>query len=433
MPPALHGITAVIPVLDDAERLARLLKALEHWEGLEIVVVDGGSYDDPQAVCRRFGARCLASARGRGGQLRLGAAAARGDWLWFLHADAEVTPELATPLVEAVGNAGWGRFDVRLSGTSPMLRVVAFLMNWRSRLTGICTGDQGIFVSRELLEAVGGVPDQPLMEDIELSRRLRRHARPRRVAARLGSSGRRWEEAGVWRTVFSMWWLRLRYFFGARPEDLYRRYYGDRLSTAPDPVAPPRMAVFARSPERGLVKTRLASTLGADGALEVHVALAETTLAAVAEGSFDAELWFAGTRNDLLAAWSERYGLPLVEQPEGDLGERMLAALLAGARAVVGTDIPAMTAGYIEDALRRLRDVDVVLGPVADGGYCLIGMNAPHPALFHGIEWGGSDVLRRTLARAADAGLRVAVLDTLWDVDDEEDHARWRAWVAGRV
>ena len=433
MPPVLHGVTAVIPVLDDAERLATLLKALQRWEGLEIVVVDGGSRDDPGAVCRRFGARCLSTTRGRGGQLRLGVAAARGDWLWLLHADAEVTPELATPLAEAARRAAWGRFDIRLSGTSPMLRVVGFLMNWRSRLTGICTGDQGIFVSRELLEAVGGVPDQPLMEDIELSRRLRRRARPLRIAARLGSSGRRWEEAGVGRTVFSMWWLRLRYFFGARPEDLYRRYYGETPSTARALVERPRVAVFVRSPERGRVKTRLASALGADGALAAHVELVQTTLGAVAEGSFDAELWFAGTPNDGLAAWSERYGLPLVEQPEGHLGERMLAALRAGARVVVGTDIPAMTSAYIEDALRHLQAVDVVLGPVEDGGYCLIGMNSPDGALFEGIEWGGSDVLRRTLAQAADAGLRVALLDSLWDVDDQEDHARWRTWVEGRV
>ena len=416
--PPLDGITAVIPVLNDAERLAALLDALRSFEGLEVVVVDGGSRDDPQAVCRRFGARCLVGARGRGGQLRRGAAAARGRWLWLLHADAEVTPELAAPLVEATRLAAWGRFDVRLSGTSPMLPIVAFLMNWRSRLTGICTGDQGIFVEREVLEAVGGVPDQPLMEDIELSKRLRRHSRPLRIAARLGSSGRRWEEAGAWRTVFFMWWLRLRYFFGARPEDLYRRYYGNVEDR-------PRVAVFARAPERGRVKTRLARSLGVDRALEAHVELAEATLAAVAGGAFDAELWFAGTRNALMA-WGERFGLRLVEQPDGDLGERMLAALRAGARVVVGTDIPEMNAAYIEEALRRLDDADVVLGPVEDGGYCLIAMNEPHPALFQGIEWGADDVLARTLARAADAGLRVSLLDTLWDVDDADDYARWR-------
>ena len=430
--PALEGVAVVIPVLDDAERLARLLDGLRHWPGLEVVVVDGGSGDDPRSVCRRFGARCLASARGRGGQLRVGVAASQGDWLWLLHADAEVGPELAGPLAMAMRAAPWGRFDVRLSGTSPMLRVVAFLMNWRSRLTGICTGDQGIFVSRELLNNVGGVPNQPLMEDIELSRRLRRQARPRRVAAPLGSSGRRWETTGIWRTIFSMWWLRLRYFFGARPEDLYGQYYGDALAPAEGGAERSRVAVFARSPEHGGVKTRLAATLGPDRALEAHVEMVETTLATVEEGAFDAELWFAGPRNDLLAAWSERYGPRLVEQPDADLGERMLAALRRGARVVVGTDIPAMTAGYVEDALRRLGDVDVVLGPVEDGGYCLVAMNVPHPALFRGIEWGATDVLRRTLARAEEAGLRVALLDTLWDVDDADDYARWRAWVEAR-
>ena len=422
---SLDSVTAVVPVLDDAEHLARLLKELASWPGLSVVVVDGGSRDDPFAVCRRFGVRCLASAPSRGGQLRRGVEAAGGDWLWLLHADAEVTEDLADALKEAMRTASWGRFDVRLSGASPLLRTIASLMNWRSAVTGICTGDHGIFVSRALLDAVGGVPDQPLLEDVELSKRLRRHARPFRIRARLGSSGRRWEKAGVGRTVIFMWWLRLRYFLGARPTDLYRRYYGSAADETPER---PRVAVFARAPERGKVKTRLVPAVGVDGAFRAHVELAERTLAAVAEGDFDAELWFAGPRNAGLVAWGERFGLRLVEQPEADLGQRMLAALRAGARVVVGTDIPRMSAEYIEDALRRLGDADVVVGPVEDGGYCLIGMNAPHESLFRGIEWGAADVLERTLARVAAAGLRVELLDTLWDVDDVEDHARWRAW-----
>ena len=422
---SLDGVTAVVPVLDDAEHLARLLAQLASWPGLEVVVVDGGSRDDPFAVCRRFGVRCLASAPGRGGQLRRGVEAAGGDWLWLLHADAEVTADLASALTAAMRTASWGRFDVRLSGASPLLRTIAFLMNWRSAVTGISTGDHGIFVSRALLDTVGGVPDQPLLEDVELSKRLRRHARPFRVRTRLGSSGRRWETAGVWRTVVFMWWLRLRYFLGARPADLYRRYYGDGAGEAPER---PRVAVFARAPERGRVKTRLVPALGEDGAFDAYVELAETTLVEVAKGDFDAELWFAGARNEGLVAWAERFGLRLVEQPDADLGERMLAALRAGARAVVGTDIPRMSAAYIEDALRRLEGADVVLGPVEDGGYCLIAMNAPHASLFRGIEWGAADVLARTLARAAEAGLRVELLVTLWDVDDVDDHARWREW-----
>lgn len=422
---SLDGVTAVVPVLDDAEHLERLLAQLASWPGLEVVVVDGGSRDDPFAVCRRFGVRCLASAPGRGGQLRRGVEAAGGDWLWLLHADAEVTADQADALAEAMRTASWGRFDVRLSGASPLLGTVAFLMNWRSGVTGICTGDHGIFVSRALLDTVGGVPDQPLLEDVELSKRLRRHARPFRVRARLGSSGRRWETAGVWRTVVFMWWLRLCYFLGARPADLYRRYYGSAAGETPEA---PRVAVFARSPERGKVKTRLIPALGVDGAYDAYVELAETTLAAIAAGDFDADLWFAGERNAGLVGWGERFGLQLVEQPEADLGERMLAALRAGARVVVGTDIPGMSAEYIEDALRRLDDADIVLGPVEDGGYCLIAMNAPHGSLFRGVEWGAADVLERTLVRAAEAGLRVELLATLWDVDDVEDHARWREW-----
>ena len=121
-----------------------------------------------------------------------------------------------------------------------------------------------------------------------------------------------------------------------------------------------------------------------------------------------------------------RFGLRLVEQPEADLGERMLAALRAGARVVVGTDIPRMDSAYIEEALRRLENADIVLGPVEDGGYCLVAMNAPRASLFHGIEWGADDVLERTIARAAEAQLSVSLLETLWDVDAPDDYVRWR-------
>ena len=160
--------------------------------------------------------------------MQRGAVLARGKLIWFLHADASVEPGLLDALRNAAGSVLWGSFDVRLSNASPVFEVIAWLMNQRSLLTGICTGDQGIFVLRRLLDAVGGMPDQPLMEDIELSKRLRRLARPKRIRERLVASSRRWEREGVVRTTLLMWSIRLRYFFGARPEELHARYYSDR-------------------------------------------------------------------------------------------------------------------------------------------------------------------------------------------------------------
>ena len=187
-----------------------------------------------------------------------------------------------------------------------------------------------------------------------------------------------------------------------------------------------RVAVFVRVPELGKVKTRLARVLGEEAALDAYVELVEGTLGTLEAGAFNCELWFDGEQDDYLRRWQSDYGLPAFVQPKTDLGGRMLAALLAGAKVVVGSDIPVLDAAYVEEALARLARADAVLGPVEDGGYCLIGMNEPHPELFRSIEWSTGAVIEQTLSRAAAAGLSVALLDTLWDVDDHTDYVRWR-------
>ena len=220
-------VSVVVPTLNDAGPLALLLGQIAGVDGFEVIVVDGDSEDNPEVVCEGRGvvfARCQAH---RGRQMQRGAELSRGRLIWFLHADASVEPALLDALRNAAGSMLWGRFDVRLSNPSPVFEVISWSMNQRSRLTGICTGDQGIFVSRRLLDAVGGMPDQPLMEDIELSRRLRRLAPPKRMPERLVASSRRWEHEGVVRTTLLMWSIRLRYFFGARPEDLHATYYAE--------------------------------------------------------------------------------------------------------------------------------------------------------------------------------------------------------------
>lgn len=221
-------VSIVVPVLNELEVLQEMAESLTLLlrEGVEVVVVDGGSTDGSVALARAAGLRVLEATRGRARQLNTGAAATRGDVLLFLHADTKL-PEHAVRLVLHALKAGervWGRFDVQIEGRSPMLRIVAWLMNARSRLTGIATGDQAIFVARRAFESVGGFPDQPLMEDIELSRRLRRVSRPICLAERVTTSGRRWERNGVWRTIWLMWRLRLSYWLGASPSELAARY-----------------------------------------------------------------------------------------------------------------------------------------------------------------------------------------------------------------
>lgn len=219
-------VSAVVPVLNDAEALGRLLADLRGAPGLEVVVVDGGSEDDSVDA-----AKCadvvVTSAPGRGRQIRTGVDHASGEWLWFLHADSRVSRAVLGALYGCMTSPGWGFCRVRLDGPGWPLRMVETAMNWRSGITGIATGDQGIFAHRRYLEAIGGVPALPLMEDIECCRRLRRLGRPRRVEPSLATSARRWQRDGALSTVLLMWSLRMRYWAGADAVDLARRYYAN--------------------------------------------------------------------------------------------------------------------------------------------------------------------------------------------------------------
>ena len=231
---AIHPLAAmlsiIMPTLNEAATIVaalRQLQALRHG-GAEVIVVDGGSGDATVELARSWADRVETAPRGRAAQMHAGATVARGDTLLFLHADTAL-PAAADALIATAlaGGAAWGRFDVRIDGSHSMLPIVAWSMNGRSRLTGIATGDQAMFVRRDAYDEVGGFPDIALMEDIALSRALLRLGRPACLRARVVTSGRRWQQRGVVRTMLLMWRLRLAYFFGADPGDLAVRYgYG---------------------------------------------------------------------------------------------------------------------------------------------------------------------------------------------------------------
>ncbi|MGJ7459892.1 TIGR04283 family arsenosugar biosynthesis glycosyltransferase [Halomonas sp. MA07-2] len=220
-------LSLIMPVLDEASTIAATLDFLQPLiqRGVEVIVVDGGSHDDTAALAAPLCTRVVDAPRGRARQMNRGAAAAGGDVLLFLHADTRL-PEDADRLIDAAlaGRQCWGRFDVCLEGTTRLLPVIAIAMNLRSRLTGIATGDQALFMTREAFDAAGGFPDQPLMEDIEMSRRLKRLSPPACLRQKVVTSGRRWEQQGARRTIHLMWRLRWRYWRGASPESLAREY-----------------------------------------------------------------------------------------------------------------------------------------------------------------------------------------------------------------
>jgi len=225
-------LSVIIPALNEAAAITATLQVLQplRARGHQVIVVDGGSSDQTVELSRPLADGVLQARAGRATQMRAGVADASGSVLWFLHADTIAPPHADRLILEALRHApaGWGRFDVQLSQSRLLLRCVAWMMNRRSRLSGIATGDHGLFVTRRRYDDAGGFPDIPLMEDVALSRALRRYGRPACIRQPLLSSPRRWLRHGVLLTILRMWVLRLAYFLGVNPERLAAYYASHR-------------------------------------------------------------------------------------------------------------------------------------------------------------------------------------------------------------
>ncbi len=228
--PEPFSLSVIIPVWMEAVSITDTLRAMQpiRARGHEVIVVDAGSTDGTAKLARPLCDRVLVSERGRAVQMNAGAAVARGDLFLFLHADTRLPDNALEHLAEfSRSRRAWGRFNVRLRGQRPVFRVIAWFMNQRSCLTGICTGDQAMFVRREAFEALAGFHPMPLMEDVEFSRRLCLVSRPFCIKEPVVTDSRRWEKQGVWRTIFLMWQLRWRYWRGESPESLAKIYRSD--------------------------------------------------------------------------------------------------------------------------------------------------------------------------------------------------------------
>jgi rSAM/selenodomain-associated transferase 2 len=221
-------VSVIVPTLNEERGIVATLRRARQPGVHEIVVVDGGSVDSTRALAHELADLVLSAPRGRAAQMNAGAARASGDILLFLHADTLVPDGFAQAIAAACGEPEviGGRFDVTLLPSSPLLRLTGELMNWRSRLSRIATGDQGIFIRRDVFERLGGYADIPLMEDIDLSRRMKRAGRIACLPQRVTTSARRWQTEGVIRTILLMWSLRALYFLGVSPSRL-RRLYDD--------------------------------------------------------------------------------------------------------------------------------------------------------------------------------------------------------------
>ena len=239
----MSKVSIIIPILNEADNLPFLFANIDELTPApqQIIVVDGGSTDNSVVVAKAlindFSTikksdikwQVIESTAGRANQMNAGAAQATGDILLFLHADTQLpvtaTSDISLAMQKADNNYKWGRFDVRLDSRNPMLWLVAAMMNGRSRLTGIATGDQAIFISKSLFEKIGGYPKQPLMEDIELCKSLKSIAKPACLSSKVTTSARRWQQHGTWRTIILMWQLRFDYWRGESAESIKQRYY----------------------------------------------------------------------------------------------------------------------------------------------------------------------------------------------------------------
>lgn len=222
-------LSIIIPVYNEAETLVAFLQPLQSLraQGCEIIVVDGGSRDDSVSLAAPWVDKVQCSDSGRARQMNCGAALASGNWLLFLHADTQL-PDSLPALLQSLASqvSGWGFFPVVLSGRAKLFRVIERAISLRSRLSGVATGDQAMFVARSLFNRVNGFAPIALMEDVALSKQLRRHAKPQVWHQPVQTSSRRWERDGIVRTVLLMWSLRLGYCLGLSPERLVRVYYG---------------------------------------------------------------------------------------------------------------------------------------------------------------------------------------------------------------
>jgi rSAM/selenodomain-associated transferase 2 len=221
-------VSVIIPALNEEKSISTTLQSIIPLQPHEIIVVDGGSTDRTVAVCRELSIPVLASPRGRARQMNLGARHATGEVLLFIHADTQLPFSALDDISFALADSRvvGGRFDVRLAGRHWMFKLIGVMISLRSRLSRVATGDQGIFVRRDVFRELGGYPDVPLMEDVALSRALKGRGRLACLRSCVVTSARRWEADGIWRTIFKMWALKSLYLLGISPLRL-KRYYGD--------------------------------------------------------------------------------------------------------------------------------------------------------------------------------------------------------------
>lgn len=421
-------VSVIIPVWRDADALTRALQCLPGRSNAEVIVACPlGEEPRYQGVRERYpDVRWVTAPRGRASQMNAGSAIAGGRWLLFLHADSELPAGWVNVIAQADQRAHVvaGAFRLALDSRDWRARVVESGVGLRVALFGLPYGDQALFVRRRIFRAIGGYRDLPLMEDVDLVRRVKQVGRLVWSRAVVLTSARRWKRDGWIRRSARNAGLATRFLLGVSPARLAQQYFGRKAAA---------VVMMARAPWTG-GKTRLA-VAGDEAAHEAlrHALFLDTldvvtsvrnvehVIACEPPGACERMREFAGPTIDVVA------------QRGGDLGQRIAHVFEDTFRlgvesvVVVGSDLPDLPSRLLQEALAALRGRKdrIVLGPAGDGGYYLIGMNRPHPALFDRIEWSTGRVLAQTLDGAKSLGVRTVLLDRWTDVDDAADLNRF--------
>ena len=429
-------VSVIIPVWRDEGALATALQSLPPSSFAEVIVATVLGEDSRYRSLRdrHPGIRWISAPRGRAVQMNAGASIARGRWLLFLHADSRLPrewPDVITR-IDAAADVAAGAFRLTLDSGDWRARVIEMGVRLRVRLLGLPYGDQGLFIRHRVFDRMGGYRDLPLMEDIDLARRLRVAGRLYRSGAAVVTSARRWERDGWVRRSVQNVVLATRFLLGASPAQLAQRYFG-RSGVA--------LVMMARAPWTA-GKTRLDVTSDQQAHEDLRQALFLDTLEIL--GSVrHVDRVVACEPADACERMRELVGsgVDVVPQRGADLGERLrnvfedVFRLGAESVLVIGSDLPDLPAGRLQDAVRALRrrQHDVVLGPAADGGYYLIGMTRPTPRLFEGIDWGSDRVFAQTLGAARSQGLSTSLLEQWMDLDNAADLDRVLKSASGAV
>lgn len=425
-------VSIVVPILHDTDALARLLSTLDPHPDVEIVIVNGDSSDSGIRTLadHRPDVRWLASPSGRGRQMNQGARSARGRWLLFLHADTRLAARWLDELrrVDADRAFVGGSFRFQLDSDDHQARLIERGVAWRVRWFDLAYGDQALFVRRDAFDALEGYREWPLMEDVDLIRRLRRLGRLYHSPLAAVTSARRWEHDGWWRRSARNIVLQVLFLVGVSPRWLATRY----LRSAVVPAGREALVVMARAPSDPRGKSRLTRGVTGDFLGLRRALLLDTLAIAGCVRRADVFVAFepAGAQSEFQSFTSG--SMQLVSQRGQTLGDRMgnvFADVFARDYArviIIGSDLPTVPSVYIDEAFNHLRDRgdSIVLGPATDGGYYLIGLSRFVPEVFDSIPWGTPHALRSTVEAAEKARLGVSMVPEWYDVDEVDDLRR---------